>query len=55
MCSGGPGYQHKDKQGIVDLVLDKKDEEEEKNDELDVSVPQATKVSSAEALKSMDA
>ena len=53
MCSGGPGYQHMDEQGIVDLVLDKKEEEE--NDELDVTVPQATRVSSAEALKGMDA
>lgn len=44
-----------DEQGIVDLVLDKKEEEEEENDELDVTVPQATRVSSAEALKGMDA
>ena len=54
--SGGPGYQHMDEQGIVDLVQDNQnDEEEEEKNELDSGGPQAKRVSSAEALKGMDA
>ena len=53
MNSDGPGYQHMDKQGIVDLIMNNEEEDEEE-DEQDSCAQEAIRVSVAEALKSIE-